>query len=990
MADTTELFALARSIDAERAQRVEAALGRHLDPASAALAVGVALVTAYPALQSAVEAEAGFVATLAQDGFGAARDRATMLRTLSLAAGETADLAFMQGLRRGARRERLRIALRELVPGSLGGADVDVTARELAIFAEATIELTLGFARRAVEDRCGSPRASNGSPARFVVLGMGKLGGGELNPGSDVDLIYLYDTDEGEAVNSQGTRTSLHEFWIRVARRLTAALDEMTEDGMLWRVDLRLRPEGGSGALVNSMAAAERYYESFGRLWERAALLRARPVAGELRFGEEALAILAPFVWRRRVDPSIATEMRALVERSRSELSVDASRDLKLGEGGIREAEFFVQTLQLIWGGIEPRTRVRGTLDALRRLRARGLVTDREGREIAEGYLALRRAEHAIQTGSGLQTHLTPRAPEELRRLAHSLGFADETALAADLAQHRSRIAARFLALVPEKARRASRWGLVVAALDRGDPEALAEALGAELDAAVAQGALARDVFELSRHPDGLLGARSRDLHPSLAENVLDAIADAADPEQAARFVRMLFHRLRRPAVYMGLLGADPSAVHRLIEALGISAFIGQAVASNPELGDLVLFSRPVPTPELAREEVRVAVRAPRSDEEPEEALVGALRQAKSRIVLEVALADLSGELTTRQATQVLSALADAQLEAATRFSLGTAEDEPVRGFAVMAMGKLGGCELGYGSDLDLVFLYDPSSLPPAVDAIATFTKVARRIIRLITISHPAGVGYELDTRLRPSGNQGLLVTSLAAFTRYHQQDAAVDGVEPRVKAAIWERMALLRARIAAGDADLGAQAIRVAHRTAYGAVDDPRAVAAEVHRLRTRMENELSHERPGRHDLKMGRGGLTELEFVVQLLSMLFGQELLVRSTETLVALDALAAIGALSAEHAEGLGEGYRFLRRLEQRLRIVHADASRLIEEKAPGLLPLARRMGIRDRPRAEAGAELLARYREVTSRVRVVYEAEVVARAESASGERGPSG
>jgi glutamate-ammonia-ligase adenylyltransferase len=479
---------------------------------------------------------------------------------------------------------------------------------------------------------------------------------------------------------------------------------------------------------------------------------------------------------------------------------------------------------------------------------------------------------------------------------------------------------------------------------------------------------------------------RSRETYPELAETTLDAVADAADPEQAASFLRVLFSRLRRPGVYVGLLGADPSAVRRLVETLGASAFIGDAVAHNPELGDLVLFSRPVPTVDIARDEVRAAAReAVAVDDDPEEALVAALRRVKSRILLEVALADLAGELGTRDATRILSALADAELEAATRFALATPDEEPVRGLAVLAMGKLGGGEIGYGSDLDVLFLFDPAAAPEGKDATQWFTRSARRIIRLISISHPAGPGYELDTRLRPSGSQGLLVTSLEAFARYHGQPSSSaspserQGAPPSVKAAIWERMALLRARAAAGDPALGAEAMRIARATAYARIDDPAAVASEIHRLRLRMERELSLERPGRHDLKLGRGGLTDIEFVVQMLQMQHGADPRVRTSETALAIDALAAVSALGHEHAEALREGYRFLRRLEQRIRIVHADAAHLIEENAPGLSPLARRMGIRDRPRVEAAAELLGRYREVTSRVRAVYDAVVAERA-----------
>jgi glutamate-ammonia-ligase adenylyltransferase len=291
-------------------------------------------------------------------------------------------------------------------------------------------------------------------------------------------------------------------------------------------------------------------------------------------------------------------------------------------------------------------------------------------------------------------------------------------------------------------------------------------------------------------------------------------------------------------------------------------------------------------------------------------------------------------------------------------------------------MGKLGGREIGYGSDLDVLFLYDPREALPGSDASAWFARSARRIIQLISVSAAAGPGYELDTRLRPSGNQGLLVTSLDAFARYHGIGDGADA--PRVRAAAWERLALLRARPAAGDPALGAEALRVAHAAAYDMPADPAGIAEEIHRLRMRMERENSQERRGRHDIKLGRGGLVDVEFAVQLLQLEHGRDLRVRTTETSVAIEALAAAGYLAPEQAETLRDGYAFLRKLEQRIRILHATPANLLEENAPGLSPLARRMGIRDRRGSAAAAELLARYRDVTERVRATYEAIVTSR------------
>jgi glutamate-ammonia-ligase adenylyltransferase len=1022
----TSILALARSIDPLRAEAYAGRLAGALPPGSEASEIGILLATAYPAIGPLIEAAPGLIKQIAAEGYHAPRSRAEQLSRLRARLPDVSDTAaVIRELRVTAKRERMRIALREALPAWLGGADVDVTARELSALAEATIEIALEEAKLALSRRFGRPLTSRGDPARFVVLGMGKLGGDELNPGSDVDLLYFYDTDEGATRGEGGEGIALFDFWTRVAKRLTASLEEVTEDGFVWRVDLRLRPEGRSGPLVNSLAAAERYYEAFGRLWERAALLRARPVAGDRGFGDEVLGVLSPFVWRRRVDPSIAVEMAKLAERARAELAADPARDVKLGPGGIREAEFFVQSLELIWGGREPRVRAKGTLDGLRRLRAAGFVTDREGRQIANGYLALRRAEHAVQAATGLQTHAIPRDAADARRIARLLGYADLEAFLEELARQMGAIAGLFASLAPDGAPVRSRFTEAIAALERGKLEAFTEAIlravmrpsgsaGVSTEAAPIPEAepitgpdaadrwrdLARDLFELARHPDAPLGARSRELFPSLAEVLLEAVIDAADPEQAARYLRIFFGRLRHPGVYVHLLGDDPNALRRLVTAVGASAFIADALIGNPELGDVVLFWRrssrrggvkdatPL-SPGEARAEIEVAVGKVMGAADPEDELVEALRRTKARVTIEVGLADLEGALGPREGGAVLSALADASLEAATRFALDVPEGAPVKGLSVIAMGTLGGREIGYGSDLDVIFLFDPEAAPPGADPGEFFTKRARRIIRLISASHPAGPGYELDTRLRPSGSQGLLVTSIEAFARYHGVRASVLGgggssssgaaVSPR--AAAWERLALLRARACAGDPGLGAEAIRIVEAAAYeGLGGDPAelgAFAREIHRLRMRMERELSQERGGRFDPKLGRGGIADVEMCVELLQVKHGRDPAVRTTETQAAIEALADRGYLSAEPAAALGEGYAFLRKLQWRIRILHATASQLIEEGAPGLVPLAHRMGIRSRPgHPGVGATLCAHYKATTDRIRDAYEQIVV--------------
>ena len=563
-----------------------------------------------------------------------------------------------------------------------------------------------------------------------------------------------------------------------------------------------------------------------------------------------------------------------------------------------------MQSLQLIWGGKELRVRATGTLDALRRLRGRGLVTDREGREVADAYVLFRRLEHHIQWATGLQTHSLPADSSDLARLARSLGYATELDLNADIERAREPVSSRLASLLPRGSARAikpvSRWSDVIHWLDEANSEALDQSI-MRVFGNTATVELCRDIRQLARRPDDLLGSMTRERFPELCSGFLDALIDAADPEQAARYVRTWLSRLGAPGVYVRPMGEDVRALRRLIAAFGASAFIGNAIANRPELGESVVWTRRLPTPEIARNEVDDEVAEvnlfAEAGEDPDN-FVGALRRAKARMTVEVALADLAGEISTREATLTLSALADATLEHATRFALGAAAQ--VRGLALLAVGKLGGNEIGYGSDLDVLFVFDPREAPTGTDPHAYFAQRAQRVIRLLSTAHPEGPGYELDTRLRPSGSHGLLVTSIESFARYH--DISLPGGTPEEaipsaqhSGAAWERQSLVRARFAAGDAALGKVALWVAHTAAY---ERGAPAKAELHRVRMRMERELGREKPGRHDLKVGRGGLSDIEFAVQYLQMENGKDLRVRTTETPLAINILAELGLLRPE--------------------------------------------------------------------------------------------
>lgn len=952
-----ELQRLAAFIDAPRAEKLGAEFERY--PLAGLLS------TAFPPLTPHSDWQLRALDEIEREGLGNERHRSELLAQFERARVEPDPVVRLVELRRAVWAEKARIALRELLPVELGGGEIETTARELSLLAETCLELALWFSELEVAEKHGAPRRADGAPSEIVVLGMGKLGGLELNAGSDVDLVFVYDTDEGESA------ISLHEHWTKVCRRLVEILEEPSPDGMLFRVDLRLRPEGSQGPIANSVDATERYYTTWGRLWERAALIRARPSAGSRALG--ALLereVFAPFVYQREVDLSLAPGLAEIVTRTRAELSSAPERDLKLGPGGIREAEFFVQTLQLVWGGQEPSLRVTNTLQALGRLESRGLVTAREAQVIAEAYALLRKLEHRVQWSTGIQTHLLPSTHAGMTRLARTLRLETSEKLERELSRLRSAVHALFRSLAPGAVTKgASRYESVAVLLGAGEGELLATAAREYGD-----DDLALHLVALARRPDGLLGNLTRERYPRLPLAVLEGLGDTPDPEQAARYLRSFFTRFVTPAPYVEALASDPRALSRLLTALGSSVFIGDAILARPELADVVVFGAgAISDPALAVDaEIAVHAQALSRDadaRERTEAFVGALRVAKQRVMLEVAVADLAGSVGTREATRTLSTLAEVELSRAVSHVLGDGET----GLAVLSLGKFGGGELGYGSDLDVLFVFDPARAPSPLEAPAFFTERAQRVIRLISEPHAAGRGYELDTRLRPSGSQGMLVTSLDSFARYHGLSLAggtriATGPSVQSGGATWERQTLTRIRFSAGDSALGARAVVIAERAAY---EGQPPEAGEIHRLRLRMQRELGHERDGRFDLKVGRGGLLDVEFAAQFLQMRHGDDPSVRTPDTALALDALVRGGYLEHHPYEALREGYRFLRRLEQRIHVLRGTGSSVLEASGLAIRGLSARMGYRDGPDRPAVEALLSRYRGVTRSVREAY-------------------
>jgi glutamate-ammonia-ligase adenylyltransferase len=886
------------------------------------------------------------------------------------AGGAHSAAELRAALRRVRADELVRLGVRELELG----LDVEV-GRELARLADACFDAAIRFHDSELRARYGAPRFIDDDgrerDATLTVIGMGKLGGEELNFASDVDVIYVYSSDQGEAGG-----LSLHEYFAKLCTQVTAALSEVTEDDVVFRVDLRLRPEGAKGAIANSLAQMERYYETFGRPWERQAWIKARPCAGDLQLGDEVMTTLRPFVFPRLVAPTVIDDVRDLNRRIKRELvrprksdtagATPPGFDLKNGEGGIREIEFFVQALQLIHAGKRPALRCRGTLAALDALQFAGMVSDDEHLSLWRAYRWLRHAEHVLQLDGGLQTQTIPEDDERRLVIARRLGYASDVAFAIDLVKHTTVVSGLFESLGGDE-----RPGEIdVMAILRGDltddeeAEALTRLGFTDVTAARAELARAR------RSEGSPLSPVATERQARVGAGLLAEIATSADPDQALRYLSDLIARRGEAWSIWRLLDENPAIMRLLGSLLGASAYLARTLVDTPETIDLLVeLGLTSPSRDKAQLAADFAGRLANVDRGDPEAVWSTIAEVKNGHVLRVGLADFAGALDPLAVCAELTTIAEAclgQALAIVEAQLTERHGRPPGDarLAVLGLGKLGGRELGYAADLDVIFVFSSteddeteSDGPVRLTTIEWYSRCAQRLLGALRQRTPRGRLYEVDTRLRPSGSQGLLVTSLAGWRRYHAEDAR-----------LWERQALTKLRPVAGNATLGDEVARLASETVYGTQPDVGAIAEAITKMRDRIERELGGPaKPGRAiDLKVGAGGVIDVEFAAQYLQLAYGHahpEL--RTTSTSEALRAAAACGVAPAGDVELLHQGYRFLRGIEHRLRVVHDQPIHRLPDTKSELDKLARRSGFPD------GAVLLEHVERWQRDVRAVY-------------------
>ncbi|CAK0746817.1 Glutamine synthetase adenylyl-L-tyrosine phosphorylase / Glutamine synthetase adenylyl transferase [Gammaproteobacteria bacterium] len=808
--------------------------------------------------------------------------------------GVSNEANLMVVLRRIRRREMLRIAWRDLV----GTADYVTTVAELSFLAEAILDATLRLLESWIHRELGVPYSPVGIPQSMTVLALGKLGAKELNFSSDIDLLFVY-PEEGE---TQGRRVfSNSEFFIRLGQRLIKMLTMVTPLGFVFRVDMRLRPFGEAGPIASSFDSLEGYYQAHGREWERYALIRARPVAGDLEAGYALLKILRPFVYRRYLDYGSFEALREMKARITAEVRRKGLEDnVKLGLGGIREAEFIVQGFQLTRGGRTSELQDPRMLPVLEKLGTLGFLPASVVRELSSSYIFLRTVEHRLQEYDDQQTQTLPKDEQGQIRLASWMEYASWETFRSDLEQHFVRIHSHFeqifadpqIGAKPEENELHTLWhGLL-------EPD--------RMDAVLSKWNLLPSVVEVLTKlktcpPVRALSNVGRERLDRLMPLLLATASKSSKPTVAIERLVTVLESIGRRTTYISLLIENPLALSHLVQLCSASPWITQRIARFPLLLDDLIDPRTLYAPPRRHTLVDTMRQAmARLPEEDLESQMEAWHNVKHSSVLRVAAADITGALPEGAVSLHLSELAEVMLQfvldSAWRtlvqkhgYPTGTNDDH--KGFSVIAYGKLGGIELGYGSDLDLVFLHTGevsarTDGPHPIETGVFFMRLAQRMVHLLTTRTPSGKLYEIDLRLRPSGSSGLLVTTLDAYRHYQCSEAWT-----------WEQQALVRARPIAGDTIIG-EAFQEIRRDVLCRERDPEVLRRDVQEMREKMRASLASKNPSFcFDLKQDRGGIADIEFLVQyaVLRHAFFFPEIIQWTDNLRQIEALESHGLI-----------------------------------------------------------------------------------------------
>ena len=818
------------------------------------------------------------------------------------------------------RREMMRIIWRDFSRQTpmLG------TTRDTTLLAEACINIALKYLHPITREELGAPIGrSSGTEQQLLVIAMGKMGAYELNISSDIDLIFVY-PESGE---TQGGRRSVsnQEFFVRLGQKLIAALDRQTADGFVFRVDMRLRPYGQSGALVLNFDALEEYYLSQGRDWERYAMVKARVVSGDPAEAQALQQMLQPFTYRKYLDFGAIESLRETKRSINREVSRKGMQDnIKLGSGGIREVEFIAQTFQLIRGGRNKRLQTQSLYQVLNQLAEDNVLDRAEQQSLWSAYEFLRNTEHALQGMADKQTQRLPIDDLGQQRLARLMEQSDWQQFYEQLQSHRHQVSNSFKAIISDSAETADpnselrpeqSWSTDLRSSDilpylhklsYQQPQELAAVL---------------DDFYQSRAVQALANLPRTRLE-SLMPRLLEACADLENNQQTFLRVLGLVQRILRRSAYLALLVENSQALQQLCILCERSSWIADELVAYPALLDELLDSRTLytaPDKQLLRDQLRQQTMRIASDDMEQQMEV--IRYFCRSYALRVAACEVTDMLPLMQVSDYLTWIAEAVVEHVVNIAwdqlvashglpaliTAGATNSHTPGFIVVAYGKMGGIEMGYKSDLDLVFLHsgDPrrqTDGPRSIDSSKFFMRLGQRIIHLLATSTASGMAYEIDMRLRPSGNSGMLVSSLAAFEKYQREDAWT-----------WEHQALVRSRVVAGDTELAA-AYELVRKNTLQQKRDTQLLSAEVREMREKMRKHLGKDaKDGKFSLKQGSGGIVDIEFMVQFAVLAWSHDhpQLVRWSDTIRILESLAQCGLFSEQDALRLIDAYKRFR-------------------------------------------------------------------------------
>ncbi len=827
------------------------------------------------------------------------------------------DAEHLAQLRRWRKREMVRIAWRDLA----GWANLEETLAELSAFADAAIDAASAQARQTLVARYGEPRSAQGEVQPLIVLGMGKLGGGELNFSSDIDLVLLF-PEHGE---TDGVRSIANEeFFTRLGQATIRLLEAPTHDGSVFRVDMRLRPFGDSGALVSSFASFEDYLVRHGRDWERYAYVKARAITARDRYTEIQASAVRPFVYRRYVDYGVfesLREMKTLIEREveRRELA----DHIKLGPGGIREIEFVVQAFQLIRGGRIRKLQTPSLLEALPLLASNRLLPTQVVAELRSAYTFLRRLENRLQMLADAQEHQLPKDSLTRERIALAMGAPDWPSFMAELDGHRARVSRHFEGVISGGAQKLDRSTVKVDLGRFWETHAEHAALADSLTRAGVPEAeeAARLLLELRSSPlVRKLDEPGRKRLQALLPALMADIAASAAPLPVLRRVLKIIDAIGQRSVYFALLHESSATRRRLIELCGHGDFLASQIATHPLLLDELIDAgglAELPSRAALAADLELVMQQMVDDDAEHQ--VEALRQFQRAAIFRIAVADLTGLVPVMKVSDRLTEVAELIVESAialgwqqitAQFGVPMCGEGDARcavRICAVGYGKLGGMELGYSSDLDLVFLHDSygerqeTGATRPIDNQLFFVRLAQRIVHILTVHSAAGRLYEVDVRLRPSGKGGMLVTSIHAFAEYQQREAWT-----------WEHQALLHARAVAGAPELRAEFERVRLETLRNHVRRD-TLREEVASMRERMRKELSKAKPGQFDVKQDAGGIADIEFLAQYWALLWTQDYppVAMFADTIRQLESLASANLVPQATVDVLTDAYRAYR-------------------------------------------------------------------------------